>query len=370
MDLLGEVAFVTGGAGDVCEGVARALWRLGAAVAICDVSGRGEAITSSIREGGGRALFVECDVSREEDVAHVAQRVRETLGPVSLLVNSLAISPGEPFLETSVALWDSMIAVNLRRAFLTCKGFLPGMLAMGRGTIINMVSTEARPRMSAFIASTQGIVGLTRSIAAELQHEKAGVHIVALDTGSIPPRLVGAAAAYLAVALASEYHGKVVDGSTVLDKAAQARPLFLIELVPERTLRRAVDLGRRFQEVIQFTEADFNRLPIFLRPIAKAQFKAATGMSISAWARLAADLLARLQKIEASDQLALNQFRSEYPELKRLISRLVEYCRRVPEEAARFTKDPDALREVSRVALEREEILKAFIAVLDKIYAS
>ena len=121
---------------------------------------RGRETEATIRQEGGQALFVRTDVASEAGVAALAEQTHAALGGVDILINNAAVEPVAAMADMETALWDRVMAVNLRGTFLTCRAFLPGMLRLQRaagerrrGVIVNMTSADASPFMSAYIAS-------------------------------------------------------------------------------------------------------------------------------------------------------------------------------------------------------------------------
>ena len=213
----GKVVVVTGAGRGIGEQVARAFAWLGAEVVIAELSTQGQRVADTICQAGGKALFVQTDVSDSASVDRLAQTVHHALGPVSILVNNAIRIADVLVVDMDEALWDSILAVNLRGTFLTSKTFLPDMLMRRDGAIINMVSTEAMPGLSAYIASKQGILGLSQSMALEVG--PAGVKVIPfapgmVDTpgirgvsGSLAPRLGMTQDAFLNLSLHPGYEG-------------------------------------------------------------------------------------------------------------------------------------------------------------------
>jgi len=413
-ELAGQVAVVTGAGRGIGRQVARALAYLGAAVVVAELDEATGAETASLIEAeGGRALCLRTDVADEASVQALAGRTLAELGRADVLVNNAILCPVAGVAEMDVALWDRVMAVNLRGAFLTCRAFLPGMLARGTGTIVNMVSTDAMPGLSAYIASKQGIVGFSQSLAAEVG--EGSVHVVAFGPGMVDtpairdvsvrlaPRLgmsqeqflslslhpaydglmpaadAGAATAYLVARLASEYHGEMVDGYAVLERAGYLQAPTVPAPTPAAetaalpgpgtpgAATQALALAHKLAESVAQTGAEFDKLPFFARPMARGDFKNKAGQSVSDWARTAAELVARLERVQAGDAAALAELRGGHARLADLLERFAAYCRAVPAGTARFTKDQEFLHQVAEIAAEREAAVGALAAALRKI---
>ncbi|HUV89810.1 MAG TPA: SDR family NAD(P)-dependent oxidoreductase, partial [Anaerolineae bacterium] len=131
--LAGQVAVVTGAGQGIGRAIAVTFANLGASVVVAEISAAGQETERAIHQIGGQALFVQTDVSSQASVEELARRVQEAFGPVDILINNAIISPVASVAEMDVALWDRVMAVNLRGTFLTCKAFLPGMLERKRG---------------------------------------------------------------------------------------------------------------------------------------------------------------------------------------------------------------------------------------------
>lgn len=406
----GRVAVVTGAGRGIGREMARAFARLGARVAIAELDEpHGLETEAAIRAEGGEALFIPTDVSSADSVAGLARRVQDALGRVDLLVNNAILCPVAPVAEMEIDLWDRVMAVNLRGTFLTCKAFLPGMLANRRGTILNLISTDAMPFISAYIASKQGIAAFTQSLAAEVG--EAGVSVVAFAPGfvdtpglrgaaeGLAPRMglttgqfltlpihpayagttmpagdAAAAAVYLAARLAAEYHGEQVTGYTVLERAGVISPTGAApEAAPanpqaiEPAAAPALEcagMARRLAQVLAETEAEFGQLPIFIRPMVRQGFKMKAGQSLQDWAQTAGALTRQLETVQAGEAAALPALRARVPRLIDLLPRLATYYREAPAEMERFTKDAGVLSAARRTAAERTALIDALLATL------
>ena len=191
----GKVALVTGGGRGIGRAIALAFAEHGADVAVCsrtldDV----ETVASEIRALGRRSAAIQCDVSDEDQVRRMAQRVTANLGLVDILVNNAGALKVVPLLETSAADFDRLVAVNLRGVFLCSKAFAPAMVARRSGVIINIASNAGKKpyfHQGAYTASKFGVVGLTKVLAWELQEHN--VRVAALCPGGVNTRLVAEA---------------------------------------------------------------------------------------------------------------------------------------------------------------------------------
>ena len=171
--LEGRTALVTGSGRGIGRAIALAFAAEGADVAINDHGRMDEAreVARQIEALGRSALVVEADVSREEPVAAMVERVLEGFGRIDILVNNAGIATLARVEQMDVDLWDRMIAVHLRGTFLVTRSVLPGMLERGDGRIINISSQIAqlgRERFANYAAAKAGIIGFTKSLAREV----------------------------------------------------------------------------------------------------------------------------------------------------------------------------------------------------------
>ena len=406
--LAGQVAVITGAGRGIGRETARALAYLGATMVVAEIDPQtGQDTCSLVAALGGRALFQPTEVADESSVAALASRTLCECGRVDVLINNAILCPVASLVEMDAALWDRVIAVNLRGTFLTCKAFLPAMLAQGRGTIVNMTSTGAMPHLSAYVASKRGIVGLSQSLAAEVGER--GVRVIAfapgfVDTpalreqarllaphlglsqaqflqlslhpaydGPMPAADAGAATAYLVARLAGEYHGEETDGYAVLERAGylqtptmtpQARDAAPALSTPGPDLGQALDLARELAEIVTQIGSEFDRLPVFVRPMARSGFRSRAGLGIREWLRTAQELQARLERVRAGDRAASAELQRDQARLLRLLQQLAAYLQGVPAEAARFTKDEEFLRQVRTTTAQRVAVVQALASAL------
>ena len=196
MKLSDRVALVTGGGRGIGRAIALAFAREGAHVAVSARTGAElDAVAAEIRRLGRKALAVPCDVAEPAEVEAAVRQVAEGLGPTEILVNNAGIALSAKLLDTDDALWERHLRVNLTGAFLTTRAVLPGMLAAGRGRIINVASSAARqgyPYVAAYTASKHGLLGLTRAVALEVV--ASGVTVNAICPGYVATDLTWASA--------------------------------------------------------------------------------------------------------------------------------------------------------------------------------
>jgi NAD(P)-dependent dehydrogenase (short-subunit alcohol dehydrogenase family) len=184
----GKVALVTGGASGMGRSISNAFAAAGAHVVIADVSvDGGEQTAAEIKQAGGQALFLRTDVSQAQDVQAVVAAAVSTFGGLDVAVNAAAIEGESGLLaDTDEALFDRLIAVNLKSIFLSMKYEIGAMLARGGGAIVNIASTNSfrpQPRQAGYTASKYGVVGITK--AAAIDYAPLGIRINAVAPGAI-----------------------------------------------------------------------------------------------------------------------------------------------------------------------------------------
>jgi NAD(P)-dependent dehydrogenase (short-subunit alcohol dehydrogenase family) len=187
MRLRGRVAVVTGASRGIGHAIASALAAEGATIAGCAVHGPFDAAGRAAGFLGGSPSFLAaCDVRRADEIERFRDAVLAEVGPPDVLVNNAGTVVRAPFTELSEADWDGVVDANLKGTFLVTRAFLPAMLAAGRGRIVNVASIAGRqgtPMLAAYCAAKHGVVGLTRSLAAELRER--GIPVNAICPGSV-----------------------------------------------------------------------------------------------------------------------------------------------------------------------------------------
>ena len=189
MQLAEKVAIVTGGGRGIGRAIARRFAMEGASVVI---AGRMvEPLTETVKEiedHEGKAIPVVADVSRERDAVRIVRMAREVYGSVDILVNNAGTyGPVAPIEEIALTEWNRVLAVQLSGAFLMTRAALPEMYTGGGGVIINISSVAARmayPWGAAYATSKAGLLGLTRTAAAE--GARRGVRANAILPGPVP----------------------------------------------------------------------------------------------------------------------------------------------------------------------------------------
>ena len=183
-ELDGKVALVTGGAKNIGRAIALELAAAGAAVAVLtrrDAAAAESVVAEARRLGVDAEPFV-ADVTDEDAIARVCDRIESRLGRLDVLVNNAALRTEVPFAELSLDEWRRVLAVTLDGAFLCARHALPLLAASGSGAIVNIGGLTAytgATHRAHVIAAKAGLGGLTRALAVELAQQSITVNLVA-----------------------------------------------------------------------------------------------------------------------------------------------------------------------------------------------
>ncbi len=193
----GKVVIVTGGAQGMGRATALEFSRQGARVCIADIDAT--AGKQAVAELTGEGLLVEADLAREAECRRVVAETVKTFGGVDVLFNNVGIQPGDSYCtveDTSEALWDRIVGVNLKSYFFMAKFTIPELRKRGGGAIVNNASVQGLQSargVPAYAASKGGVLSLTRQLAVEYAAE--GIRVLAVCPGTIDTEMVRAAAA-------------------------------------------------------------------------------------------------------------------------------------------------------------------------------
>ena len=186
--LTGRTALVTGATGGIGTAVVQQLAAKGAIVVIAhhDEPKAAAELAVDVAASGGRAFALEADLRDESAVSELHAQAVARLGTIDILVSNAGSYPRTPWAETTPAVWNAMLSVNLTSHYLLARAVSPGMAARGRGRIITMGSVLAavgRQELSAYISAKAGVEGLTRALARELG--PSGITVNCIAPGSI-----------------------------------------------------------------------------------------------------------------------------------------------------------------------------------------
>jgi NAD(P)-dependent dehydrogenase (short-subunit alcohol dehydrogenase family) len=188
--LTDRVCVVTGGGSGIGRATCIRFAEEGALVAVADVDTRAAGETARLAvEASGRAdtaLDVGIDVTDDASCRAAVAQVVDAWGRIDVLFNNAGIAGVGTVEETSLELWERVMAVNVRGVFLVARAVLPMMVAAGRGSIINMSSTIAEiglARRASYAASKGAVLALTRQMQAD--YASHGIRVNALLPGTI-----------------------------------------------------------------------------------------------------------------------------------------------------------------------------------------
>lgn len=193
--LSGKVTIITGASSGIGRAIALRFASEGARLVLVDrteeVREGGEPIETVLRREGHDVAFLKADVATEEDVEGVVDEATRRFGRLDVLVNNAAIGVGKPLVETSLAEWNRVLAVNLTGPFLMARAAVRQMMTQeirneARGRIVNISSQHgmiAAPEDIAYGTSKSGVVYMTRQIAAD--YARHGIICNAVAPGKI-----------------------------------------------------------------------------------------------------------------------------------------------------------------------------------------
>ena len=195
MRLQDKVAIITGAGGGMGRVASLMFAAQGARVVVAEFGeAAGQETVRQVEAAGGAATFVKVDVSNEASAKAMVEHAIATYGRVDVLYNNAGIMPeaDHSVTDTEVAVWDQVMAVNVRGVFLGCKYAIPPMVAQGSGSVINIASFVALLGCSvpqdAYTASKGALLSLTRSLA--VQFGPHGVRTNAICPGPVETPLL------------------------------------------------------------------------------------------------------------------------------------------------------------------------------------
>ena len=192
--LAGRVAVVTGASRGIGAATAQAVAAAGAHVVLAARDREAlDRVAGRIRHAGGTATPVPTDVSRDTEVERLFAAAGEAGRPAALVCAAGVLTPAL-FAETTTAMWEQTIAVNLTGSFLCCRAAFTAMRPAGEGRIVTIASlsgvyaTEKFPGLAAYNVSKYGVIGLTEAIAVEgRQH---GISAICVSPGAVDTEML------------------------------------------------------------------------------------------------------------------------------------------------------------------------------------
>jgi len=185
--LANKAALITGGASGIGRATAVLFAQEGAAVAIADVNVElGQSAAAEITAGGGRAIFIPCNVTRSEDCRNAVEKTVAAFGGLNILFNNAGIIRRADVLTTTEEEWDLVMAVNVKSVFLMSKYAIPYMEQAGGGAIVNTSSgwgLKGGGNAVSYCASKGAVTNMTRAMA--IDHGAKGIRVNAVCPGDV-----------------------------------------------------------------------------------------------------------------------------------------------------------------------------------------
>lgn len=191
MRLKDKVAIVTGTGAGIGRSIAEIFAREGARVAAASRRAEnGQPVVDTINDAGGKAIFIECDISRVEDVRELVADTLDAFGRIDVLVNNAGVNFAKPFEQTEPEDWDRVVNTDLRGTYLCSRFVIPHMLQKKGGSIINIATVHTLaclPGAAPYDAAKWGMVGLTKALAVEFAARN--IRVNALSPGLIDTQI-------------------------------------------------------------------------------------------------------------------------------------------------------------------------------------
>ncbi len=179
--LKSAVVLVTGGASGIGEEIVRAFAAQGSRTGFVDLDAeRGRALAEELEQQGAEVRFEPCDLREIDQLERAFAALEAALGPATVLVNNAARDDRHGWQEVTPAYYDERVATNLRHMLFAIQAVAPGMIAAGKGSIVNMGSNswwEAAGGMPVYTTAKAAVHGMTRAFARDL-----GPHRIRVNT--------------------------------------------------------------------------------------------------------------------------------------------------------------------------------------------
>lgn len=182
-----KVAIVTGSGAGIGKGICELFAAEGAkVVAASRRAVNGQPVVDNIAANGGDAMFVQCDVSKEDDVKRTVEAAVEKYGRIDILVNNAGVNFVRNFEDVTPDDWDRVVNTDLRGTYMFCWYTIPEMLKAGGGSIVNMATVHTQAALTGaapYDAAKWGMIGLTKALAVEFAARN--IRVNALSPGLI-----------------------------------------------------------------------------------------------------------------------------------------------------------------------------------------
>ena len=179
-DLSGRTALITGASGGLGSAIARALHAQGAKLALSGTRRDAlEALASDLKD---RVLVAPCDLSDMDSIEALVPTAETALGSLDILVNNAGVTRDNLFVRMKDAEWDSVLTIDLTAAFRLSRAAVKGMIKRRFGRVINITSivgVKGNPGQSNYAAAKAGLIGMSKSLAAEVASRGITVNCIA-----------------------------------------------------------------------------------------------------------------------------------------------------------------------------------------------
>ncbi len=195
MELKNKIVLITGASKGIGKDLSTALAEQGATVVITARTQKLLArLQSEIGKAGGSAYYIAADLCKHKQIEQLFARIKKQFGRLDVLINNAGIGIFGQLVDFSMKDFDKIMEINVRAVYICCQQALKLMMAAKKGHIINMSSAaclKGYANQTAYIASKQAIIGLTRSLAAEVQKHQISVSV--LLPGGVDTEMIAAA---------------------------------------------------------------------------------------------------------------------------------------------------------------------------------
>lgn len=187
MRLQDKVALITGAARGIGKGIAVRFAQEGAKVGVLDLDAEEcQQVVDEIVQAGGQAVALSANISDEKQVDGAVRQLQDRFGVCTVLVNNAAVMPSGRLHETAPEDFDRCIAANLRGTYLVSRAVIPGMLGLGKGSIIHMASVtgiRGLPGLAVYSSTKGALIALARAMSTDYARD--GIRVNSVSPGTI-----------------------------------------------------------------------------------------------------------------------------------------------------------------------------------------